>query len=56
MAVSFEVLKARLLENPEVKAAYEARAAEFEGSNFDSKHKPYPSRRIRTRPGSTTEK
>lgn len=34
MTVFFEELKARLLKNPEVRAAYEAIAAEFEMAKF----------------------
>jgi hypothetical protein len=51
MTVAFKKLKARLLANPRVKAEYEALAREYENL-ADS----YPSGRIRTRPGSMTEK
>jgi hypothetical protein len=51
MTIPFEKLKARLLANPKVKAEYDALAAEYEIST-----EPQPSRRIRTRPGSITEK
>jgi hypothetical protein len=51
MTIPFEKLKARLLANPKVKAEYDALAAEYEAST-----ELHPSRRIRTRPGSITEK
>ncbi len=51
MTIPFEKLKARLLANPKVKAEYDALALEFEITA-----ESYPSRRIRTRPGSMTEK
>jgi ribosome-binding protein aMBF1 (putative translation factor) len=33
MTISFETLKSKMLKNPKVRAAYEARAAEFELAN-----------------------
>jgi hypothetical protein len=49
MTISLENLKARLLDDPKVKAEYDALGPEFLANS-------YPSRRIRTRPGSMTEK
>jgi hypothetical protein len=51
MTIPFEMLKARLLADPKVKAEYDALAAEYEICT-----EPHLSRRIRTRPGSITEK
>lgn len=51
MTIPYEKHKARLLGNSNVKAEYDALAAEYELST-----EPQPGRRIRTRPGSTTEK
>ena len=51
MTISLKKLKARLLADSKVKAEYDALDAEYEIST-----EPQPSRRIRTRPGSITEK
>ena len=51
MTIPFEKLKVRLLANPKVEAEYDALSPELENSL-----ECYPSGRIRTRPGSMTEK
>jgi hypothetical protein len=51
MTIPFDKLKARLLANPKVKTEYDVLALDFETSA-----ESYPSGRIRTRPGSMTEK
>jgi hypothetical protein len=50
MTISLKVLKARLLANPKVKAEYDGLSREFD--DLES----YTSDRMRTRPGSMTEK